>query len=113
MYVHKLLLLLFPCLLFFSRMSAQTDSATPAQHVQDTLSQPPVHHQVIRSDSAVRADSAARAIRRHRRDSLRRDSLRRDTTARHDAAAAGTGVRHDSAAVVAITHRSEGSAFGI
>jgi hypothetical protein len=84
MYVHKHLLLLFPCLLFFSFLFAQTDS-TSAQHVQDT-SLKPVHHPVIRSDSALRVDSIARAIRRHRRDSLRRDSIRRDTMMGHDPA---------------------------
>ncbi len=83
----KLVFLLFPCLLFFGNLFAQTDTAVPpAQQVRDT-SLAPIHHQAVRSDSAIRADSIARAIRRHRRDSLRRDSLRRDTMTRHDPAA--------------------------
>jgi hypothetical protein len=51
-----------------------------------------VHRQAVRSDSAIRADSIARAIRRHRRDSLRRDSLRREPTARHDSATASVAI---------------------
>jgi hypothetical protein len=99
--MHKLSLLLFPCLLFFSNLFAQVDSTAPVQHVQDTASSAPVRHPVVRTDSEIRADSIARAIRRHRRDSLRRDSLRRDTMARHNMAARpDTLVRHDSAASV-------------
>ena len=88
MFVQKLVFLLFPCLLFFGNLFAQTDTTVPpaAQRTRDT-SLAPVHHPTVRSDSAIRADSIARAIRRHRRDSLRRDSLRRDTATRHDTAA--------------------------
>jgi hypothetical protein len=72
--------------LLFGNLLAQTDTAaSPVQQARDsTLTS--VHHQAVRSDSAIRADSIARAIRRHRRDSLRRDSLRRDTMTRHDVA---------------------------
>jgi hypothetical protein len=70
--------------LFFGHLFAQVDSTTPARPVQDTAI---VHHVKVRSDAEIRADSIARAIRRHRRDSLRRDSLRRDTMARHDSLA--------------------------
>ncbi len=86
--MHKHSLLLFTCLLFFGNLFAQTDSTPPARQVQDTSLSAAVRHPVVRSDSAIRADSIARAIRRHRRDSLRRDSLRRDTMIRHDPAAA-------------------------
>ncbi|MBN8855574.1 MAG: hypothetical protein BGO55_28185 [Sphingobacteriales bacterium 50-39] len=89
--MHKFSFLLLPCLLFFGNLFAQVDSTTSVRSVQDTTV---VHPMKVRSDSAIRADSIARAIRRHRRDSLRRDSLRRDTLARHDSARAS--VRHDS-----------------
>lgn len=83
----KLVFLLFPCLLLFGNLFAQTDTAAPpVQQTRDSALSP-VRHQTVRSDSAIRADSIARAIRRHRRDSLRRDSLRRDTMAHHGPAA--------------------------
>src|SRR5581483_9977114 len=96
--MYKFSFLLFSCLLFFGNLFAQVDSTTPARPVQDTTL---VHHVKVRSDSAIRADSIARALRRHRRDSLRRDSLRReslrqDTMARHDSAVQAGGGRHDS-----------------
>ena len=102
--MHKLSFLLLPCLLFFGNLFAQVDSTTPARPVQDTTV---VHHVKVRSDSAIRADSMARAIRRHRRDSLRRDSvqregLRKDSMARRDSAAQAAAVRHDSVASVAL-----------
>lgn len=98
LHVQKLFFLLFPCLLFFGNLFAQTDTAVaPVQQARDT-SLAPVHHQTVRSDSAIRVDSIARVIRRHRRDSLRRDSLRRDTMMRHDSAAVPVVVsRPDSA----------------
>jgi len=96
MYLHKLVTLLVPCLLFFGNLFAQTDTTLPpVRPVQDS-SHITVHHQTVRSDSAIRADSVAKAIRRHRRDSLRRDSLRRDTAGRRDTVAAIVAVRHDS-----------------
>jgi len=87
--MHKFFFLFLPCLMFFSNLFAQVDTTPPVRAVQDTTV---VHHVKVRSDSAIRADSIARAIRRHRRDSLRRDSLRleslrKDTMARHDSAA--------------------------
>jgi hypothetical protein len=91
--MHKFSFLLLPCLLFFSNLFAQVDSTAPVRPVQDTTV---VHPKKVRSDSAIRADSIAKALRRHRRDSLRRDSLRRDTLARHDSAAQAASVRHDS-----------------
>ena len=105
MHVQKLVFLLFPCLLFFGNLFAQTDTTTPppVQQPRDTMLAP-VHHRMVRSDSAIRADSIARAIRRHRRDSLRRDSLRRDTAARHD-----TVARHDSAVAPAVVSRPDSS----
>jgi hypothetical protein len=78
--------------LFFGNLFAQVDSTAPVRPVQDTTV---VHPVKLRSDSAVRADSIARVIRRHRRDSLRRDSLRRDTMARHDSVTASVP-RQDS-----------------
>ena len=86
--MHKFVTLLFSCLLFFGSLIAQTDTA---RHVQDTAVAT-VRHQVVRSDSAVRVDSIARAIRRHRRDSLRMDSLRRDATMRQDSINGAAGV---------------------
>jgi hypothetical protein len=104
--VQKLVSLLFPCLLYFGNLFAQTDTATPpVQQARDTTLAP-VHRPAARSDSAIRADSIARAIRRHRRDSLRRDSLRRDTMTRRDSAA----TRHDSAAApVVVPSRPDSS----
>ncbi|HVV04450.1 MAG TPA: DUF4271 domain-containing protein [Puia sp.] len=91
--MYKFFFLLLPCLLFFSHLFAQVDSAAPVRSVEDTTV---VHPKKVRSDSAIRADSIAKVFRRHRRDSLRRDSLRRDTLARHDSAAKAVSVRHDS-----------------
>ncbi|HVU57848.1 MAG TPA: DUF4271 domain-containing protein [Puia sp.] len=96
--MYKFSFLLLPCLLFFGNLFAQVDSTVPARSVQDTTVG---HHETVRSDSAIRADSMARAIRRHRRDSLRRDSirldgLRKDTMAGHDPAIQATIVRKDS-----------------
>jgi hypothetical protein len=107
--MHKLSFLLLPCLLFFGNLFAQVDSTTPVRPVQDTTV---VHHVKVRSDSAIRADSIARAIRRHRRDSLRRDSLRRDTMARHDSVVAAVPRRDTtvSAAVPAPPVKDQGPA---
>lgn len=95
--MYKFFFLLLPCLLFFGSLFAQVDSTAPVRSVQDT---PVVHHVKVRSDSAIRADSIAKAIRRHRRDSLRRDSLRReamrDTAGKKDSVVQATSVRHDS-----------------
>ena len=100
--MYKFSFLLIPCLLFFGNLFAQVDSTPPVRSVQDTTI---VHHVKVRSDSAIRADSIARAIRRHRRDSLRRDSLRReamrDTSGKRDQVVAATSVRHDSVAPAA------------
>jgi hypothetical protein len=102
MYLHKLVSLLVPCLLFFGNLVAQTDTTLPpARPAQDSLNAP-VHRPAVRSDSAIRADSVAKAIRRHRRDSLRRDSLRRDTAGRHDTVTAIVAkMRPDSAVLAA------------
>jgi len=95
--MHKLLSLLVPCFLFFGNLFAQTDTTPPPARIVQDSSNATVHRPAVRSDAAIRADSVARAIRRHRRDSLRRDSLRRDTAGRRDTAAAIVpAVRPDS-----------------
>jgi hypothetical protein len=105
MYLHKLVSLLVPCLLFFGNLFAQTDTTLPPVRTVHDSVHAPVHHPAVRSDSAIRADSIVKAIRRHRRDSLRRDSVRRDTAGRHDTTAAIAIVRHDSVAPAPVRYK--------
>src|ERR1700753_2337400 len=87
--MNKIYLLLFSCLLFFSKGFAQTDSTPPpvTAPVQDTT------HTVVRvhkADSGTyhlsHQDSLRRDSLRHHRAMIR-DSLLRDSVARHQAAA--------------------------
>jgi hypothetical protein len=94
--VTKLFFVLLPCLFFFSRLDAQTDStrppAAPPVQGQDTTVIPLPQHAVRKHDSTARPFS--------RRDSLRRDSInhhRRDSVARARMAAAADSVAHAGA----------------